>query len=161
MQYHCSEVCGAAATMHDRLMIGRVEHFKPQQQQTFRCASSAAAVVIRTSPCDDDGLLQLHCALCLRPCVGHIEERLLPGREHSVSLGLNRQAGPRIRSDPAPRLISIPELTTLFLRVLVFSGSHSQRVHIHDHYELGPNRPSLLWFWGPNSIIVVYMDPLG
>ena len=27
--------------------------------------------------------------------------------------------------------------------------------------ELGPIRPSPLWFWGPNSIIVVYMDPLG
>ena len=27
--------------------------------------------------------------------------------------------------------------------------------------ELGPERPSPLWFWGPNSIIVVYMDPLG
>ena len=26
---------------------------------------------------------------------------------------------------------------------------------------LGPKRPSPLWFWGPNSIIVVYMDPLG
>ena len=27
--------------------------------------------------------------------------------------------------------------------------------------ELGPKRPSPLWFLGPNSIIVVYMDPLG
>ena len=27
--------------------------------------------------------------------------------------------------------------------------------------ELGPKRPSLLWYWGPNSIVVVYMDPLG
>ena len=27
--------------------------------------------------------------------------------------------------------------------------------------ELGPKRPSPLWFWGPNSILVVYMDPLG
>ena len=27
--------------------------------------------------------------------------------------------------------------------------------------ELGPKRPSLLWFWDPNSIIGVYMDPLG
>ena len=27
--------------------------------------------------------------------------------------------------------------------------------------ELGPKRPSPLWFWGLNSIIVVYMDPLG
>ena len=27
--------------------------------------------------------------------------------------------------------------------------------------ELGPKRPSLLWFWGPNSIVVVHMDPLG
>ena len=25
--------------------------------------------------------------------------------------------------------------------------------------ELGPNRPSLLWFGGPNSIMVVHMDP--
>ena len=27
--------------------------------------------------------------------------------------------------------------------------------------ELGPKRPSLLWLWDPNSIIGVYMDPLG
>ena len=27
--------------------------------------------------------------------------------------------------------------------------------------QLGPKRPSPLWFWGPNSIIVRYMDPLG
>ena len=27
--------------------------------------------------------------------------------------------------------------------------------------ELGANRPSPLWFLEPNSIIVVYMDPLG
>ena len=25
--------------------------------------------------------------------------------------------------------------------------------------ELGPKRPFILWFWGPNSIMVVYMDP--
>ena len=27
--------------------------------------------------------------------------------------------------------------------------------------ESGPDGPSPLWFWGPNSIIVVYTDPLG
>ena len=27
--------------------------------------------------------------------------------------------------------------------------------------ELGPKRPSPSWLWGLNSIIVVYMDPLG
>ena len=27
--------------------------------------------------------------------------------------------------------------------------------------ELGPKRPSLLWFWEPNSIIGAYVDPLG
>ena len=27
--------------------------------------------------------------------------------------------------------------------------------------ELGPKRPSPLWLLGPNSIRVVYMDPLG
>ena len=27
--------------------------------------------------------------------------------------------------------------------------------------ELGPKRPSLLWFWDPNSIIGVFVDPLG
>ena len=27
--------------------------------------------------------------------------------------------------------------------------------------EFGTERPSLLWFWGPNSTMVVYMDPLG
>ena len=26
--------------------------------------------------------------------------------------------------------------------------------------ELGPKRPSLLWFWWPNSIMGVYLDPL-
>ena len=39
--------------------------------------------------------------------------------------------------------------------------SLSQRVHRYYHYELGPKRPSPLWVLGPNSIIVVYMDPLG
>ena len=44
-----------------------------------------------------------------------------------------------------------------------------QRVAVNDPrgsmyttiMELGPKRPSLLWFWGPNSKIVVFMDPLG
>ena len=27
--------------------------------------------------------------------------------------------------------------------------------------ELGPKRASLLWFRGPNSIMVVFVDPLG
>ena len=27
--------------------------------------------------------------------------------------------------------------------------------------ELGLKRPSLLWFLGPNSIVVLYMEPLG
>ena len=27
--------------------------------------------------------------------------------------------------------------------------------------ELGPKRPFLSWLWGSNSIMVVYMDPLG
>ena len=27
--------------------------------------------------------------------------------------------------------------------------------------ELGPQKPSLFWFWGPNSIIVVYVGPSG
>ena len=27
--------------------------------------------------------------------------------------------------------------------------------------ELVPKRPSVLWLWGPNSIMVVFMDPLG
>ena len=27
--------------------------------------------------------------------------------------------------------------------------------------ELGPKRPSLLWFWDLNSIIGVFLDPLG
>ena len=26
--------------------------------------------------------------------------------------------------------------------------------------ELVTERPSLLWFWGPSSIMAVYMDPL-
>ena len=26
---------------------------------------------------------------------------------------------------------------------------------------IGPTRPSLLWFWDPNSIVGVFMDPLG
>ena len=34
-------------------------------------------------------------------------------------------------------------------------------LRVHAHYytimELGPKRPSPLWFWGLNSIIVVYM----
>ena len=27
--------------------------------------------------------------------------------------------------------------------------------------EVGPKRPSLLWFWGPSSIMVLYTEPLG
>ena len=27
--------------------------------------------------------------------------------------------------------------------------------------ELGPERPSLLWFWDPTSIMGVFMDPVG
>ena len=27
--------------------------------------------------------------------------------------------------------------------------------------ELGPKKPSLFWFWGPNSIMVVYVGPSG
>ena len=27
--------------------------------------------------------------------------------------------------------------------------------------ELGPKRPSLLWFWDPNSIVGLFMDLLG
>ena len=37
-----------------------------------------------------------------------------------------------------------------------------QRVHKKKTImELGPRRPSLLWFEGPGSMVVVYMDPLG
>ena len=35
-------------------------------------------------------------------------------------------------------------------------------IHIYIYttiMELGPKRPFILWFWGPNTIIVVYMDP--
>ena len=40
-------------------------------------------------------------------------------------------------------------------------GRISQRVHIYTTImELGTERPSLLCFWGPNSIVDVYMDPL-
>ena len=46
--------------------------------------------------------------------------------------------------------------------VLWVTGSVLPRGSIYTTtMELGPKRPSSLWFWGPNSIIVVYMDPLG
>ena len=38
------------------------------------------------------------------------------------------------------------------------SSPLTQRARIHYHY---PQTPSLLWFWGPSSINVVYMDCLG
>ena len=40
----------------------------------------------------------------------------------------------------------------------------AQRVHVHCQFGIRyrkTERPSVLWFWGPNSIMVVYMDPLG
>ena len=27
--------------------------------------------------------------------------------------------------------------------------------------ELGPQKPRMVWFLGPNSILAIYMDPLG
>ena len=48
---------------------------------------------------------------------------------------------------------------------LAFLNIRSQRVHIYIYIyyhstiiESGPKCPSLLWFWGPSSIVV---DPLG
>ena len=39
---------------------------------------------------------------------------------------------------------------------------HSQRVPLYTTIrELGPIIPSIVWYSGPNSLIVVYMDPLG
>ena len=32
---------------------------------------------------------------------------------------------------------------------------------MYSMMELGHKRPSLLWFWRPTSITVVYMDPHG
>ena len=40
-------------------------------------------------------------------------------------------------------------------------GTLTRRVHIHYYYGIRPKRPSPLWFCGPDSIIVVFMDPLG
>ena len=37
----------------------------------------------------------------------------------------------------------------------------TKRVHIHDHYGIRPQKTILKRFWGPTSIIVVYIDPLG
>ena len=41
------------------------------------------------------------------------------------------------------------------------SGLDPEGPHILPLWKIGPKRPSLLWLWGPNSIMVVYMDPLG
>ena len=39
---------------------------------------------------------------------------------------------------------------------------HAQRVHIHYHYGIRYQKTILIIrFWGPNSIVVVYMDSLG
>ena len=53
------------------------------------------------------------------------------------------------------------EITVTRARIFT-QQTEPQRVHIYYHYGIiGPKRPSPLWFLGPNSIIVVYMDPLG
>ena len=51
-------------------------------------------------------------------------------------------------------------------RVRLFLGFNEGSIRvprgsIYTTMESGPKRPSPLWFWGPNSIIAVYMDPLG
>ena len=52
----------------------------------------------------------------------------------------------------------------------VLFGVHGQGLDMEEAYpegiyttimELGPKRPSPLWVLGPNSIVVVYMYPLG
>ena len=35
--------------------------------------------------------------------------------------------------------------------------SRTQRVHVYYYYGIRSQKPSLLWFWGPSSIIVVYI----
>ena len=48
---------------------------------------------------------------------------------------------------------------------LYVSGDHTyvpQRLHIDYHPGIGPQKTILIMVWGePNSIIVVYMEPLG
>ena len=57
--------------------------------------------------------------------------------------------------NPKPGSLDWPIFYCVFL---VFNPRGSKDTAI---MELGPKRPSSLWFWGPNSIIAVYMDPLG
>ena len=42
-----------------------------------------------------------------------------------------------------------------------FKGSFTQRVHIHYYYGIRSPNHNGDGLLGPNSIIVVYMDPLG
>ena len=50
-------------------------------------------------------------------------------------------------------------LLGLWIKLVTGTKKVPQRVHIYYHYvmEFAPKRP----FWGPNSILVVHMDPLG
>ena len=54
-----------------------------------------------------------------------------------------------------------PIMALIALREALNDSSSTQRVHIYDHYELGPKRTSPLWILGLSSVILVYMDPLG
>ena len=63
---------------------------------------------------------------------------------------------------PVPVLL-LPALllSPLWLLVAVLSWGTSYPEGHTTIVELGPKRPSPLWFLEPNSTIVVYMDPLG
>ena len=49
-----------------------------------------------------------------------------------------------------------------FAELHIVSYVHVHRGSIYTTYGIRPpKKPSLFWFWGPNSIMVVHMDPLG
>ena len=54
---------------------------------------------------------------------------------------------------------TLPQGRTRCLTLRNLEGPYTLLITIS--MELAPKRPSPLWFWGPNSIIVVCMDPLG
>ena len=37
----------------------------------------------------------------------------------------------------------------------------SKRVQKKCHYRIRAEKPIMVWLWGPNAIIVLYLDPLG
>ena len=117
----------------------------------------------------------MYLSVCMRACIyiyiyihTHTYSEAQPGRHILVkgvglcpSFGAPTE-GPGRRNTrqtgPVPALALPPPVLTLSSSLEPL-GSNSRGSICTTIMELGPKRPFILWFWGPNSIMVVYMDP--